>query len=137
MGETFDPIPRFSKTAIDARVQGLIEWYSINAFDRPAPTPLAEICDRIQRKGWLDFDFQTDLGASPRGNKVFGAYDMRRRIIFIDRLLDSNGPQFRFTLAHELGHFVLHRSLQLNYAALDEPTNALTATRRSIYFART
>ena len=136
MSDEYDRIPRFSKSVIDARVQGLIDWFSTQALDRPTPTPLATICDRIQEKGWLDFDFNADLGTSARGNKIYGAFDARAKKIYVDKSLDPNGPQFTFTLAHELGHFVLHRGLRLNYAALDEPANALTATRRSIYFAR-
>ena len=136
MSDEYDRIPRFTKSAIDGRVQGLVEWYSAQALDRPAPTPLASICDRIRQKGWLDFDFSADLGISARANKIYGAFDARAKKIYVDKTLDPNGPQFTFTLAHELGHFVLHRGLRLNYAALDEPANELTATRRSMYFAR-
>ncbi len=131
-----DAVPRLSKSDIEGRVYKLVNWFSSNNLDRPAPTPLGLICDKMMSSKYVEFDFNSDLGVSSRGNKIYGAFDPRLRSIQIDRSLDKNGPQFKFTLAHEIGHFALHRKLRLNYSELDEPTPRISSSRRSFYFHR-
>ena len=57
--------------------------------------------------------FNQDLGISESSRKILGRFSIAARAIWVDRSLEVDSPRWRFTLAHELGHLVLHRSMKL------------------------
>ncbi len=65
---------------------------------------LAENCD-------LQFVFDQKLGVGPKGGKVLGRFDFAPPRILIDEFLKKDSPRFRWTLCHEIGHYVLHRKI--------------------------
>lgn len=57
---------------------------------------------------WLKFDDGVDLKkADPRG-RALGCFMIKPNTIWLDKSLKSH-PRYEFTLAHEIGHFCLHR----------------------------
>ncbi len=68
------------------------------------------------------------LGTDGRGQRLLGAcYFAPVVAIFVDPSLLSaeEGPRFRFTLAHELGHLSLHRKLTLDFESLGATAKAI------------
>ena len=59
----------------------------------------------------------TNLGYQDNKNrtsKILGVMIGKENAIYIDECLENNPHMKRFTQAHELGHWVLHRELELS-----------------------
>lgn len=69
---------------------------------RTGPVPLDSICELLQEQAGLIVKRNYHLG-----NGILGQISFGPDIIFIDDLQAKIPEQVRFTLAHELGHFVL------------------------------
>jgi hypothetical protein len=85
------------------------------ASGRPPKIDLEElVCDFLSERQGLAFNDDASLGLHD-GDLILGrTYPLRDRIE-LDRSLKAQGQEgrYRFTLAHELGHWVLHRPLYL------------------------
>lgn len=85
------------------------------ASGRPPKIDLEElVCDFLSETQGLAFNDDASLGIRD-GDMILGrTYPLRDRIE-LDRSLKAQGQEgrYRFTLAHELGHWVLHRPLYL------------------------
>lgn len=55
-------------------------------------------------------------------NKILGEIDFESKTILVSDKLEKGSPRWRFTIAHELGHIVLHSDaiLQSNIKAIEE-----------------
>ena len=106
-------IPVLSRTDIDERVEAFIRYFDESCLVEPKPTPIASICTELRDKHGLNFKFGIDLGDTKEGYKYRGEYSLTSNTISIDSSLEYASPAFNFTLAHELGHYVLHRRLDL------------------------
>ena len=82
------------------------------------------------------FIFTEPLGKTSRGKVILGSCHFPSRTIQVDPSLLSNGPRFNFTLAHEIGHLVLHRKLKLDFSELDTPIGHIQDNRSHIRVSR-
>lgn len=57
---------------------------------------------------------------------------MRSRVISIDKSVEPGTPRFNFTLAHELGHFLMHRHL-LDYISIWKDFSIIEDGDRELY----
>lgn len=115
--------PFLSKFSIEAEAEQLRKSSEFYVDDhRGASTPIEEIAEFDLRLN-IDFDNlkeEFQLGDSKQGDEqILGAMVFSSKQIFIDETLDPeenprNEGRFRFTIAHELGHWVLHRHLFKN-----------------------
>lgn len=81
------------------------------AVDPRKPAPLQRLLETFIQKQWLTFSHDQDLGQLPGNRKIYGEFQVEPIRIFIDRSLDAWSPRFCFSLAHEIGHFALHRQM--------------------------
>ncbi|MFA5850273.1 MAG: ImmA/IrrE family metallo-endopeptidase [Bacteroidales bacterium] len=65
------------------------------------------VCKYLKDKYKLSFNFNEDLG-SLNSSKILGKLSFKPLKISISNDLLSDKNRWRFTLAHEIGHFVLH-----------------------------
>ncbi|MCB2156546.1 ImmA/IrrE family metallo-endopeptidase [bacterium] len=66
------------------------------------------IWDHLNQVDDLSLDDETPLGQHPEtGEAILGKTVLEQRVIFIDPTVKTQ-PYFRFTLAHEIGHWILH-----------------------------
>jgi len=65
----------------------------------------------------LNFDFDNQIEIK-NGKNILGYFDVANNIIKIDNRV-VNTDRFSFLLAHEIGHFILHRDLKINQQAYD------------------
>lgn len=84
------------------------------------PVPVEEILECDLK---IDFGLE-DLRGGGMGDDVLGAFYMRERKVRVDSSLDptlfpDKEGRFRFTVAHEVGHWQLHRHLFLEDANQD------------------
>ena len=77
-------------------------------------TPVVEIIHRLGERTGLLFAME-DLGYKGTA-KVLGKVSFRKKTLYLDiSLEDEWTAAFRFTAAHEIGHWVLHRYNYMNW----------------------
>lgn len=104
-------IPRLSRSDLEMRVErNFLAHFAPDCLETAKATPIATIAKKLQDDHKLKVIPSIDLGFR-NGKKVRGCYDIEARTISIDSSLEPGSPPFNFTLAHEIGHFVLHRHL--------------------------
>lgn len=123
-------VPKLSREQIERKAETVLSWFHRRPWAYPQVTPLAEIIARLSEKHRVRFSMTDDLGFTKSGQKMLGAFIRKPLAILVDRSLNPNGPRWRFTLAHELGHLSLHRKLNLNWDNLD---NRISDDRRHIH----
>ena len=104
-------VARLSERAIEAEATAILERYSkeCEPILKP-PVPVDDLPEMIL-KVRLEFD---DLRKMLGRNDAIGATWFETHAIYIDRSLDpTDHPRkigrYRFTVGHEIGHWVLHR----------------------------
>lgn len=104
-------IPILSRTEIEERAEKFLDFFDDRCLKEPSLTPLAVISTQLQEKYGVKFVFGQDLGMSSEGYKYQGRFHIPTTTIYVDSSLEYSGPRFNYTLAHEIGHFVLHRKI--------------------------
>jgi Zn-dependent peptidase ImmA (M78 family) len=103
-------VPKLSSNDIELKAEQVIEFFEKSVLHGARPTPLLDFARSIKQKYGVDFRTDLDLGGEGPSKKLLGLYRPKPRAIFIDRSLEGTNRQ-PFVLAHELGHYVLHRDL--------------------------
>ena len=105
-------VPFLPQAQIEARAAELLD--AAFGLGRPrCPTDLeALIYDYLSERFDLSFDDEGDLGSSD-GDLVMGAMLPVQNKILVTRSLKQQPARYRFTVAHEIGHWLLHRQLLL------------------------
>lgn len=104
-------LPILSIGEIAARAEEFVRYFDTGCLMEPQPTPLGTICTRLNEEFGIPMLFGVPLGSTQEGYKILGQFDFKTRAIAIDESLVRGDPRFWFTLAHELGHLVLHRKI--------------------------
>ena len=123
-------IPILSRVDIEERVERFIEYFDNSCLKEPRLTPIASICNVLSEKHNVKFVFNAELGETKEGYKYRGRFHIPSTTIYIDKSLGDGGPRFNFTLAHELGHFVFHR--KINIAAISNEKEEISDTSREL-----
>jgi hypothetical protein len=115
-------IPRLSDSDIEVAAHELLA----ECFGTTSPAPPVDldqiVYEHLYRRDNLRFSDENDLGVGESGDEILGkTMPKTGRILVTSRLAGiSNRGRRRFTTAHELGHWVLHRPVLL--AFLDQPS---------------
>jgi hypothetical protein len=110
--------PWLTEAEIEASAAQLLFRTFGTSLDRSRPVELEEVVAFLSETEQLSYDDEADL-RSDDGEVVLGKTQPLRRRILLSRGLkfDPEPGRSRFTLAHELGHWVLHRPLFLAKAS--------------------
>jgi Zn-dependent peptidase ImmA (M78 family) len=128
-------VPILSGEHIEALAERFLEKQALQCLLRPVQTPVFFIPRRLAKEGFFQYCTSTRLGFDSTGRQYLGAYDVKNKILYIDRDLfaqapdQAHDPRLPFTIAHELGHFYLH--WKINPAVLDNVTGTSTTAERS------
>jgi len=78
------------------------------------------VSDKDLRNFLFDKGYAVVLTTLP--NKILGEIDLESKSVYISDTLREGSPRWRFTVAHELGHIILHTNaiLQSNIKAIEE-----------------
>lgn len=71
---------------------------------------LQSILSKLKINDSIATNFETDLGYS-NGKEILGKLSLIEKCIYISNKIEKDSPRWRFTLAHEIGHYVLHYNL--------------------------
>lgn len=100
-----------SRTDIEERVGHMLDYVLPDRGNDPHPPDLQRIVTVLKSRYGVRFSFSNELDKLPTGEQVFGTFSVAPPTICITSLLPMWSPRFRRTLAHELGHLVLHRKM--------------------------
>jgi Zn-dependent peptidase ImmA (M78 family) len=101
-------IPILSVREIEVIADELLDKYCPKVLSKPSMTPVVEIIRHLGERTRLLFVME-DLGFQGTA-KILGKVNFRRKTLYLDISLENElKAAFRFTAAHEIGHWVLHR----------------------------
>lgn len=103
-------IPFIGQDYIDQRVDKVFKFFG-NKVKQQNEILLLPICEYLSENKNINFIFNEYLGQNSSAKDILGKFDLDSNSIFISNSLEHHSPRWRFTLAHELGHFLLHRKL--------------------------
>ncbi len=104
-------VPRISKKKIESLAAEVCRWFDNEILLVPTSVDIWKIYIKLAEKKSFVFLYE-DLNPSQNENRILGkfCYGTPPRIILDQKHEESDSSmRVRFTLAHELGHFVLHR----------------------------
>jgi Zn-dependent peptidase ImmA (M78 family) len=96
---------------IDRKCEEVIQYFDPSWLNLTV-SPLSAVVNAIQREFKVPIHFNQDLGCTKDGRKILGSFTFKSREICIDPALVPDHPRFRWTLAHEVGHLILHRNIE-------------------------
>ncbi len=104
-------LPRYSIAQLEEKALTVIQHYHPESTKNQYAVPVEAFIASLQTSGHIEYAIG-NLGTI--GNsKILGLFITKpRNAIYIDHSLVGT-IRFRFTLAHELGHFVLHRKIDV------------------------
>jgi hypothetical protein len=102
---------RLSRTQIEERASHMLQYVLPDRGDDPSPPDLMRVISVFESKHKVRFFFTDDLGSLPGGQKILGVFTVAPFTIRVCASVEAWSPPFRRTLAHELGHLVLHRNM--------------------------
>lgn len=128
-------IPRISAEYIESKAERMLGRTNPQVFWSPRPTSLGRIVSACEESGSLIYEHADDL--KRRGLLAECVISERPVRIRVNETL-RHRPDFPFTLAHELGHFALHRNLDVppDYMQLRTPVRDLVSGRKLIETTR-
>lgn len=107
-------IPILSAREIETIANELLHKYCPDVLRKPSMTPVVEIIRRLGERTGLLFAME-DLGYKGTA-KVLGKVSFHKKTLYLDvSLEDERVAAFRFTAAHEIGHWILHRYNYMNW----------------------
>ena len=127
---------RLSRPKTEERAGHMLDYVLPNRGNDPHPPDLQTIVTVLKSRYGVRFSFSQDLGKLPTGERVFGTFAVAPLTIRVTSYLPKWSPQFQRTLAHELGHLVLHRKMIGNgkYISREKP---IVDTARQLRYRET
>ena len=125
---------RLSRTDIDWKAEEVLLHFNLQALNQ-VTSPIYDVATGLKDRYNIPFSFGQELGCSSTGKKILGRFDFQPRQILIDKILPYDSPRFRWTLCHEIGHFVLHRKLDPSNISREQ--KQFIDTREELHFIRT
>lgn len=118
-----DGTPIFTVQEVETIAHELLEAHCPAVLTTPGITPVAEIIKRLHERTGLMFAME-DLGYKGTA-KILGKVSFHLKTLYLDVSLEAERKAaFRFTAAHEIGHWVLHRYNYKNWKLDDEQADA-------------
>jgi len=116
-------VPILNRTAIEKKAYALIQEYDGYSLENYCKPPVVGMLEYLKNKYNLSLSF-TELGII-NDNKIYGRIVFSQNHIYIDADLSQEGGLFMYTVAHEIGHWVLHRSKPIMSEDSDEPLDQI------------
>lgn len=112
-------VPILSADAIELKVEEVISHFNKTILDEPQRTPLLEFIEELHKRFNLLRDYSRVLGTTQYGSMILGKTQLNPLGLYVDVSL-VNDPRFNFVLGHELGHVVLHRSVDVKRTGYEQ-----------------
>ena len=103
-------VPFIGKSEINKRTKNIFNYFKNDLFSGSS-VDLDPICNYFTKEKSIEFIFNEHLGYSSTGEEILGKLSLNVKRVYISNSLEVNSPRWRYTLAHELGHLLLHKKL--------------------------
>lgn len=101
-------LPRHSFSSLEKKATDVISFFAPEFLTNGQPVPIRSFVEKLEEMGKLRF-LHSHLGFLEPNMRILGLFTTEPQMkILIDQSLVGS-VRYNFTLAHELGHFVLHR----------------------------
>lgn len=98
----------------ELEISNVIEQNRLNDFYINGQLDLIKLCDYLKDTYDVSFDFDEDLGHI-NSQKILGKLTFKPLNISISKDIKTDIHRWRFTLAHEIGHLIIHSNILINY----------------------
>jgi len=105
-------VPILRDIEIDELAQSFLMGFSSELLQVPSKLPVGSFLTWFKEEHKAEVYFE-NLGSNKNGNIIVGKTVFPERIIFFDKRLMNNEHLFRFTVGHEIGHWLLHGDREL------------------------
>ena len=122
-------VPYVSRKKIIELSKTWLDSLEINVFENQS-LDLDAIFVHLHKTHGLIYN-EISLGGV-QNKKILGVMIPAKNAIYIDPILTSNLTMKRFTQAHELAHWILHRKLDLSDYELSDTTETLNQARKLV-----
>jgi len=112
-------VPVLSADAIELKAEEVISFFDRNILDVPQRTPLLNFIEELHNKFNVIRNYSLSLGTTKHGKTILGKTQLKPKGLFVDISL-VNDSRFNFVLAHELGHLVYHRFVDIKRTGYKE-----------------
>jgi Zn-dependent peptidase ImmA (M78 family) len=103
-----DGVPILSAQKVEDIATEVLQKHCPDVLRKPAMTPVIELIQAIGKTTGMKSAIE-DLGFRGQA-KILGKVSFTKKTLFLDTLLTTEREvQMRFTAAHEIGHWILHR----------------------------
>lgn len=125
-----------SRLQIEERAAMMLVYVLPDRKGDYSPPDLQDVVSVLESQYRVRFSFAEDLGGLPGLTKILGIFSVAPLTIRICSSIPPWSPGFCKTLAHELGHLVLHRALigDGKYVSRDKP---IVDTARQLRYRET
>jgi Zn-dependent peptidase ImmA (M78 family) len=111
-------VPVLTDVMIEAKAYALLSRYDHKLLDHPVRTPIPLLLDYLRKTFNLEI-LATSLGT--RGPyRILGKTVFSKNLICFDKDLISKETLFSFTAAHEIGHWLMHRTREIKIGNSNE-----------------
>ena len=110
-------LKEYSKKDIEQLVNNFLNSIDESILSKLLPIPLDIIVNHLSANFNLEFDFKNHI-IQKSSQEILGFFNVTNNLIKIDcSIIETN--RFSFLLAHEIGHFILHKNLKVNQQVYD------------------
>ena len=110
----------------EERIKAITNDLLVNAcnekFETIKETSIESIANYLKNKYGVNIVVIDDLGRYFNGEKILAKATKNPPLIYIDSAINSDVHRKRFTIAHEIGHFILHSEITL-FGNIDTDTS--------------
>lgn len=124
-------VPICTREDLEHKADEVLESLAPGTLAEPRQTPITAIALAFYEKFGVAFDFNSSLGKAKDGGQILGKFVTPPHKIYVDQSLKSDDPRWAFTLAHEIGHLVLHRKVKIvtvHYASFSDTIRQIRAS---------
>jgi len=125
-------IPILSKEQIEAIALNCMSYIDESMTISPQVVPLKPILEGLKKSTGLTWEL-LPINFDTK-EMIYGLCDIKNYYIYIEKDLEHNSSMLLFTLAHEIGHFVLHRHRKIK---LDAQHHMFTDTSSQLQMKET
>uniref|UniRef100_UPI004048E6D8 ImmA/IrrE family metallo-endopeptidase n=1 Tax=Roseivirga sp. TaxID=1964215 RepID=UPI004048E6D8 len=111
-------LQQFSSEQLEKKSKEVLNDFNPNILNYFMPIPIDDLIQHLKEKYQLTTDFDSSLSKNAKGQDILGYFNREENKIYIDNSLQDT-ERFPFILAHEIGHFFLHRDLKMNQKVYD------------------
>lgn len=104
-------LKRLSSKQIDNIASNLLKEFNVNIVNYGLATPLFDLLKYLEHQYELKFKYSV-IEDDLKGD-MLGYYDSEKNEIIVNSSIKDT-PREPFIIAHEIGHFILHRTLKIN-----------------------